>query len=284
MWFRLDSLLSKRYNLSRTSCQKLIEKGLVLVSGELPKKRDKLKEGDEVEIKFPLPEFPDLTPEAIPLSILFEDPHLIVINKPAGLVVHPGAGNWRGTLVNALLYHCLTLPKDNLRPGIVHRLDKDTSGVMVAAKTEQAHIKLVESFAKREVQKEYLAIVKGNPGSRQINAPIARDPRHRQRMAIVEEGKEAETRIETLQTEKGYSLVRAHPRTGRTHQIRVHLKHVGTPIVGDAIYGKEPAPRQLLHAHRLSFPHPITRLQITFEAPLPEDLVKFFVGPKTLDL
>ena len=271
--FRLDFLLSRRFSLSRSSIQRLIEKGLVLVNGTLCKKREKLEEGDEVEIQFPLPEFPDLTPENIPLDILFEDNSILVLNKPAGLVVHPGAGNWTGTLVQGLLYHCLHLPqKETLRPGIVHRLDKETSGVMVVAKTESAHSKLVESFSNREVEKEYIAIVHGNPGTKEVNAPIGRDPRNRQKMAVVALGRAAETKIETLKTSGNQSLILAFPKTGRTHQIRVHLRHIGHPVFADSLYGKgEENGRHLLHAKRLSFLHPETRQRVSFEAPTPSD-------------
>lgn len=272
---RLDVVLAKRFTASRTSIQRLIDKGLVLVNGQQLKKRDKLKVGDEVEVEFPLPEVTDLIPENIPLNILYEDPFLLVLNKPAGLVVHPGAGNWTGTLVQGLLYHCQSLPKtETLRPGIVHRLDKDTSGVMVAAKTEEAHFRLVEGFSKREVEKQYIALVHGNPGNKMINARIGRDPRNRQKMAVVADGKEAETRIETLVVEEAHSLVRAYPKTGRTHQIRVHLKHIGFPVVNDALYGKPGAGRQLLHAEKLTFSHPITNERVSFSAPVPTD---FFI-------
>ena len=269
---RLDLLLAKRFSTSRTSIQRLIDKGLVLVNGLQLKKREKLKEGDEVEVEFPLPELPDLIPEEIPLNILFEDPHLLVLNKPAGLVVHPGAGNWTGTLVQGLLYHCKALSQsETLRPGIVHRLDKDTSGVMVAAKTEEAHCRLVEAFASRQVQKQYLAIVHGRPKNQLVQASIGRDPKNRQKMAVIANGKEAETRFETLIHSEPYSLVRAFPKTGRTHQIRVHLKHVGSPVVFDALYGKAGEGRQLLHAEALAFAHPITGKSLSFSAPLPED-------------
>jgi len=274
---RLDLLLARRFAQSRSSIQRLIEKGLVLVNGRQLKKRDKLDEGDEVEVGFPLPETTDLVAENIPLDILFEDSYLIVLNKPAGLVVHPGAGNWTGTLVQGLLYHCQNLPQtESLRPGIVHRLDKDTSGVMVAAKTEETHAGLVEAFSKREVEKQYIAIVHGNPGQKLIQAPIGRDPKNRQKMAVVKGGKEAETRIETLVVQEAYSLVRAYPKTGRTHQIRVHLKHLGFPVVHDALYGKaSETGRQLLHAEKLTFTHPITKERLSFSAPLPDD---FFIS------
>lgn len=281
---RLDKLLANRYKEihSRTYFAMLINEHLVLVNGIPVKKRIKPQPGDEVEIQFALTPEIDLTPENIPLDILYEDDYLLVINKPVGMVVHPAPGNWSGTFVNALLYHCRTLEGGggDLRPGIVHRLDKNTSGVLVAAKTTLTQQRLTEMFSGREVYKEYLALCVGNPGNVEIAAPIARHPVHRQQMAVAEEGKgkPALTKCETLFTDGKLSIVKVIIATGRTHQIRVHLKHLGTPILGDPLYGlvqtnkKYHLSHQMLHAHILRFKHPMTGKEMEFTAPIPEEM------------
>lgn len=281
---RLDKILIQRYpSYSRTYFQRLIEDQLVLLDGNPIKKREKLKSGSEVEIFFAITPEIDLTPENIPLDIIYEDADILLINKKPGMVVHPAPGNWSGTFVNALLFHCKELgdswnSEEALRPGIVHRLDKDTSGLLLAAKTTHAHRVLVEQFASRQVKKEYLAICLGNPGDGVINEPIGRHPIHRKMMAIVPDGKPAITIIKTLKTKGLLSLVRALPTTGRTHQIRVHLKHKGTPIIGDSLYGNSQmnaryqAKRQWLHAEKLSFNHPSSGKLMEFIAPLPSDM------------
>jgi 23S rRNA pseudouridine1911/1915/1917 synthase len=273
---RLDVILADHFShiKSRSYFQYLFEEKKVLLNGASVKKRHRPKAFDEVEVEFILTEELSLEPENIPLDILFEDEAIIVINKPAGLVVHPAAGNWTGTLVNGLLYHCQNLGVNDLRPGIVHRLDKDTSGVLVAAKTDLAKAKLIESFSKREVQKEYVAICQGNPGKKVIDQPIGRHPKKRKEMCVIEGGKPAVSHIETLHFDGKLSVVRIKPVTGRTHQIRVHLKHLGTPVLGDAVYGHKDLGRQRLHAQKLTFPHPVTLETLTFEAPLPEDMEK----------
>lgn len=282
---RLDKVLAARYPNahSRTYLQWLIEEKHVLVNQQAVKKRVKLEEGDLVEVSFVLTPEVDLEPEEIPLEILYEDDAIIAINKAAGLVVHPGAGNWTGTFVNALLFHCKQLPEgDGLRPGIVHRLDKDTTGLLVAAKTAEAQQKLIELFSTRQVYKEYLAICVGNPGSGTVDAPIARHPVNRQKMAVIENGRSAVTHYETLRYNATISSVKLVIETGRTHQIRVHLKHIGNPVLGDQVYGshsmnqKFKLERQQLHAQRLRFPHPITGEEIKLEAPLPEDMNQIF--------
>jgi len=281
---RLDKLLALRFpEYSRQYFQYLIREKLVLVNGSLVKKGTKLEEGDEIEIEFAVTPEISLEPESIPLDILFEDDHLIAINKPAGMVVHPAVGNWSGTFVNALLYHCKQLPKgDTLRPGIVHRLDKETTGVLVAAKNERAQQLMVEKFANREIEKEYLAICIGNPGTRLIKGNIGRHPIRRKEMTILEgKGREARTRCESIAKNDSLSLVCLFPETGRTHQLRVHLKAVGTPILGDSVYGnlsfnkKMGAERQMLHAHRLRFEHPLHKEEIELKAPIPQDMEKF---------
>jgi 23S rRNA pseudouridine1911/1915/1917 synthase len=282
---RLDKILAKRFHAihSRTYFQELITQQLVLVNGEPVKKRLKLQAGDEVEVEFTLAPEIHLLPEAIPLSIIYEDEHLLAVNKQVGLVVHPGSGNWTGTFVNALLYYCQQLPvyKDPLRPGIVHRLDKDTSGVLVAAKTYWMHQKLVELFASRQVYKEYLAICVGHPGEVEIRAPIGRHPIHRQQMAIVPQGREALSVCKTLAWDGKLSVVQVVIATGRTHQIRVHLKYRGTPVLGDPVYGNErvnqyyKATHQFLHAAVLRFIHPLTQNQLEIKADVPEEMNQF---------
>ncbi len=283
---RLDKVLAHRFpTFSRTYFQYLIERALVLIEGKPVKKRIQLNVGDEVEIQFALTPDVSLEPEPIPLNILFEDEHLLAINKPAGLVVHPGAGNPSGTFVNALLYHCksnVLYPSDRLRPGIVHRLDKDTTGVLIAAKTEAAHHRLVELFSTRRIHKEYLAICIGNPGVCFIEGNIGRHPIKRKEMAIVQEGgRSAKTRCEKVTWNGFLSLVSLYPETGRTHQLRVHLKSIGTPILGDGVYGSASAnqryevSRQLLHAATLQFPHPMSGEDVVLKAPLPADMLSF---------
>lgn len=279
---RLDKLLAEVFpEHSRSYFQFLIDAGSVTCNGKKVKKRMIPNLGDEIQIFFLTSPEIELIPEDIPLDILYEDDAVICINKPAGMVVHPAPGHPTGTFVNALLYHCRSLPPQDLRPGIVHRLDKETSGVLLAAKTVDAHKKLIEAFSRREIEKEYQAVVVGNPGEKVIDEPIGRHPLKRKEMTILEKGRHATTIIETLKFSKGFSLVKAKPITGRTHQIRVHLKSINTPVIGDTLYGpvklsrKLKVERHLLHAYRLTFPHPTNGKKITIEAPLPEDFKSF---------
>jgi len=280
---RLDKFLAGQFPAhSRTYFQRLIEDGFVLVNGERLKKREIPKPGDEIEICFQLTPELSLEPEPIPLDILYEDDHLIAVNKPAGLVVHPAPGHPKGTFVNGLLHHCKSLAcGDTLRPGIVHRLDKDTSGILLAAKTAESHQKLVSLFCNRGLEKKYLAVCLGNPGDGTIDAPIKRHPTRRKEMAVVESGKPAISRLKKLASLEELSVVEIELVTGRTHQIRVHMKHRGNPVLGDPVYGslalnqKYNAPRQLLHAWKLKFLHPITQAPISLEAPIPNDLQKY---------
>ena len=301
---RMDSLLFKRFEgeHSRTYFQYLIAEKLVLINGEPIKKRIKPKQGDKVEISFVLTPEIELTPENIPLNIIYEDESILVVNKPAGMVVHPAVGNWTGTFVNAFIYHCKELKAqekskeekgeeskkkgklgdNSLRPGIVHRLDKETSGILVAAKTTAAHKSLVSQFSERVVKKEYLAIVIGNPGSGEVKASIGRNPKNRQAMTVLQEGgKPALTFYETLHFYGKLGVVKLHLKTGRTHQARVHMKHLGCPILGDTVYGisnwnaKYGAYRQLLHAKSIVFAHPKTGEELFFEAPIPKDISRF---------
>ncbi|HEX2579166.1 MAG TPA: RluA family pseudouridine synthase [Rhabdochlamydiaceae bacterium] len=279
---RLDRLLAEHYPAySRTYFQTLIEQGFVLINSLPVKKKAKPKLGDEIEICFQLTPEISLEPENIPLDILYEDEHLLAINKPAGMVTHPAPGHYKGTFVHALLYHCKTLPMgDSLRPGIVHRLDKETSGVLLAAKTSQTHQKLVEMFCERKLDKSYLAICVGTPGNGTIEAPIKRHPTKRKEMCVNPTGKPATSITNVLAFDGKLSLVEVKLITGRTHQIRVHLKHKGAPILGDPVYGSPTwnkqydTHRQMLHAYRLSFSHPITGERINLKAPLTKDFRK----------
>lgn len=278
---RIDKILADQFpHFSRSYFQYLIDSQLVLIDGAPVKKRSQPEGGKEVEIYFELTEESALTAEPMAFEILFEDEYFLAINKPPGMVVHPAPGHWTGTFVNGLLAHCQNLPTsdDPLRPGIVHRLDKDTSGVLLAAKTREAHQRLVELFSSRSMNKTYLAICSGKPPNTVVNAPIGRHPVHRKEMTILPDGKEAISEIQTLAFNRQLSLVLVRPKTGRTHQIRVHLKHLGHPILGDPVYGSSRlnqslAPKRLmLHAYRLSFKHPFTGEDIQLSAPIPEDM------------
>lgn len=283
---RLDKILAKRFKevYSRTYFQNLIDEQLVLLNGLPVKKRIKPQEGDEIEVEFAASPEIDLSPEPIPLDIIYEDEHLLAVNKPAGMVVHPAPGHWNGTFVNALLYHCGSLPKteeQSLRPGIVHRLDKETSGVLLAAKSLIMQQKLITLFSSRQVYKEYLAICIGQPQNGEINAPIGRHPVYRKQMAVTSTGRQAISHCQTIATNGKLSIVKIVIATGRTHQIRVHLKFKGTPVLGDSLYGipsinqQYVAERQLLHAARIKFQHPLTLAQLDLSAPLPEDIRSF---------
>jgi len=277
---RFDHFLTgKLEGLSRSRIQAVIRKGGALLNGRPTKASEPVSEGDVVSWRQPeVVPCDTASPEDIPLDILYEDDWLIVLNKPAGMVVHPGAGNEHGTMVSALLHHCGSLSQVGgvERPGIVHRLDKETSGCLVVAKNDAAHQSLSEQFAGREVRKTYLALVAGAPRYRTgvVNAPIARHHIHRQKMAISrnDRGREAVTEYRLLSSAGGRSLIECKPRTGRTHQIRVHLKHLGCPILGDPLYGKRgDFPRHMLHAWKLQFFHPADRRPLTFEAPPPPE-------------
>lgn len=277
---RLDRFLAEHTaEISRSRLQALIRAGAVTLNGNPAKPKQALDLGDQISLKIPDPAPAEAQAEAIPLELLYEDEHLLVINKDSGLVVHPAAGNLNGTLVNALLHHCegrLASIGGVERPGIVHRLDKDTSGCLVVAKTDTIHQALSEQFAARSVGKFYLAVVKGRPPMDRgtIENHIARDPRNRQRMAVVmpPAGKRAHTDYRTLRA-GDESLIECELHTGRTHQIRVHMRELGTPILGDPIYSRNPsgAPRLMLHAWKLSFTHPARQLRLSFESPIPTE-------------
>ena len=278
---RLDAFLARRLGerLSRSHAHKIIADGLVTLNDMPAKGSHRLARGDHVVASLPPPETPALVAEAIPLCIVYQDDDIIVVDKPPGLTVHPGADHPRGTLVNALLALCPELAeiKGTLRPGIVHRLDKDTSGLLAAAKNEAAQANLARQLKDRRVHKVYLALVQGRLERPEgtIDAPIGRHPRRRQRMAVVEGGRQALTRYRVREyLRDAYSLVEAEPLTGRTHQIRVHFASIGHPVVGDKLYGKASAlvGRQFLHAWRLGFRLPKGGRYREFESPLPADL------------
>lgn len=277
---RLDKLLAQHFpEHSRTYFQFLIEQGAVRVNSAIVKKRSIAKVGDTIEVQFLAPPDISLEPQNIPLDILYEDEDLIAVNKPTGMVVHPAPGHPSGTFVNALLFHCRSLEcTDPVRPGIVHRLDKDTSGILLAAKNLRTHGKLVEMFSERRIQKFYLAICIGTPKEGLIDAAIKRHPKRRQEMAVdLSAGKEAKSHCRLIANNASLSFVEVQLLTGRTHQIRVHMKYIGTPILGDCVYGsltvnkKFQTSRQLLHAHRLEFAHPLTGTLLKLEAPIPCD-------------
>ena len=282
---RLDVCLARMdETLSRSYIQRLIAEGRVTVSGgtaKTVKANYRLTAGETVTVEVPEPEATDVVPEDIPLDILYEDEDVIVVNKARGMVVHPAAGVSHGTLVNALLAHCSDLSGVNgaLRPGIVHRLDKDTSGVMIAAKNDAAHHSLAEQIQVKTASRVYWAIVTGNITESEgvIHGAIGRSPKDRQKMAVVREnGKDATTKFRVLERFGTYTLVECRLLTGRTHQIRVHMAYIGHPVAGDPKYGTKKCPfaidGQALHSKTLTFTHPRTGEQLTLEAPLPEDM------------
>jgi 23S rRNA pseudouridine1911/1915/1917 synthase len=294
---RVDKYLSSHPKLSEFSrcfVQDLIKQGSVKVNGKVVKPSFKLSPGDTIDLTVPPPQSKEILPEDIPLNIIYEDEDLIVLNKQAGILVHPARGNTHGTLANALAFHCdkLSSGLGEFRPGIVHRLDKNTTGVMVATKNDTAQWKIAKQFERRLVKKTYLAIVHGTPDltADRINAPLGVHPKIREKYAIrPENGKEATTFYEVIKAFRGFSLLKLTPKTGRTHQIRVHLSYIKHPIVADEMYGgklvypwqladaqqalEEPViNRVALHASTLEFKHPATNQIVKFEAPLPPDM------------
>jgi 23S rRNA pseudouridine1911/1915/1917 synthase len=298
---RLDVYLRNRFPaVSRGAIQRLIEEGHIRVNGQTVKPTHVPRAGEQVQVHWPEPRSAKAEPEDMPLDILYEDECLIVLNKPPGLVVHPASGNEEHTLVNALLHHCrgqLSGIGGVARPGIVHRLDKETSGCLVAAKNDETHVALSAQFAARKVEKIYHAIVCGEmPRDRgEIRAAIARHASHRKRMAVDDEfGREARTSYRVLERLRSATLAEAVLHTGRTHQIRVHFKFLGFPLVGDATYGNRQnqtltdlsgytAPRQMLHAYRLGFVHPRTAKRLSFEAPRPDDFTDALSALRALE-
>ena len=293
---RLDQFVARMIeDLTRSAVQRLIEEGMVTVDGASPRASLKLKGGESVIVRVPPPAPAEPQAESIPLDILYEDGDLVVINKPAGMVVHPGAGNPSGTLVNALLAHCTDLSGigGEIRPGIVHRIDKDTSGVLVVAKNDRAHLGLAEQFSVHSIKRIYLALVFGSPkeDKGRIESVIGRHPSERTKMSgKVRNGKRAVTKWDVVARYKGVSLVRLRLETGRTHQIRVHLSEMGYPLLGDDLYGgggrlnsvQDPMlkkrirelGRQALHAKTLGFIHPVTGVYLEFDTELPPDMAE----------
>lgn len=291
---RLDLFVSDRLELSRTRVQKLLGEGKITVDGRPGKKSEPVEEGQRIEVRVPPPRTVAMEPEDIPIEIVYQDSHLAVVNKPAGMVVHPAPGHRSGTMVNALMFHVRDLSGvgGRLRPGIVHRLDRDTSGLLVVAKTDLAHQALSEALKRRDIKRLYQALVWGHIDSDTlvIDAPIGRDPRDRKRMAVVEDGRNALTRVRLAERWLRADLLDVALKTGRTHQIRVHLSHIGHPVVGDTTYGRgwergmggggrrwadelaRQLSRQFLHASALGFDHPVTGERMRFRVPLPPDL------------
>ncbi len=276
---RVDTFVARALpEISRSYVKRLLDGGMIRIDRRVPKASEKLTAGTEVVVEVPPPEELSLEPQWISVTVIYQDNDIIVVDKPPGLTVHPAPGNPNGTLVNALLAICPDLQgiAGTLRPGIVHRLDKDTSGLLVVAKNDRAMRALQQQLSQRSVHKTYLALVHGVPSPRQgqIEAPIGRSLENRKKMGVVESGRDATTRYKVREDLGKYALLEVEPVTGRTHQIRVHLAAIGLPIVGDSVYGR-PSPlvkRQFLHAWRLAFAMPLGGRQVEFESPLPTDL------------
>lgn len=283
---RIDRFLSEREaDLTRSGIQKLIEDGCVTVNGIVPAKNRRLKEGDRVTVSIPEPILPEAKPENIPLDIVYEDEDLLVVNKPRGMVVHPAVGNENGTLVNALLYHCgdsLSGINGVMRPGIVHRIDKDTSGLLIVAKNDFSHRFLAEQIKEHSFTRKYQAVVCGNIRDDEgtINAPVGRHPTDRKKMAVTtKNSREAITHYRVISRYHGYTHIELTLETGRTHQIRVHMASIGHPVAGDPVYGGKNYLKSLngqcLHAYFISFVHPRTHETLTFSSPLPDYFSRF---------
>lgn len=284
---RIDAFLaSKLHDVTRSWLQKLIESGNVSVEGrEKLAKNYKLRAGDRLTVELPEPETLDVLPENIPLDIVYEDKYLLVVNKPSGMVVHPAVGNHTGTLVNAVMFHCgdqLSSINGVVRPGIVHRIDKDTSGLLVIAKTDAAHRGLAEQFAVHSIKRAYRAVVYNNikEDDGRVDAPIGRNPKDRLKMAVVstDKGRRAVTNYHVLERSGKFTYVECRLETGRTHQIRVHMAYIGHPLLGDPLYGPRKGMSgvtgQVLHAKELGFVHPITGEYMEFDSELPSEFVK----------
>ncbi len=276
---RIDRYLSSHSDLSRSFIQKLSEEGKIMVNGKAVKSSYKVSLNDEISVEVPEMENLETKPENIPLDILYEDSDLIVINKPKGMIVHPASGIYTGTLVNALLYHCKDLSGINgvLRPGIVHRIDKDTTGCIIACKNDFTHVEIAKQLETKTCHREYRAIVMGNivHDNGMIDAPIGRDPRDRQKMTVTDKGsRDARTHFQVLERFGKSTYVECALETGRTHQIRVHMKYINHPVMGDEKYGKKCSYMntngQVLHAYKITFIHPRTQKEMTIEAPLPD--------------
>ena len=276
---RIDSFLSGKTEFTRTRIQQLIKERNIMVNGKATKSSYKIEKDDEIGIEVPEAETTEIKPENINIDIVYEDSYIAVINKQAGLVVHPAHGHYSGTLVNAILYHIKDLSGINgeIRPGIVHRLDKDTSGLIVIAKNDKVHATLTEMFQEKKIRKTYLAILKGklNKSEGKVVTQIGRDKNDRKKMTVIDDitkGKTAITNYRVISQNSLFTLVKVNIETGRTHQIRVHMRHLGYPILGDSVYGrKDNEKRQMLHAYRLEFLHPVTGNPMEFAGEIPED-------------
>lgn len=283
---RLDQFLAVRLtDVSRAQVQRLIKAGAVTVNGRPSKPAYRVEPGDRITLTLPDEEEPPVRAEPIPLEIVYEDDHLLAVNKPAGMVVHPAPGHTSGTLVNALLAYCPQVADVGgvERAGIVHRLDKDTSGLLLVAKAPDVHTALQRQFKRRQVRKTYLALVEGqvHPKEGIVEAPVGRDRRARKRMAVTRTGRPAITQYRAVEYFRGYTLLQVRPHTGRTHQVRVHLAWLGHPVVGDQVYGRRRQPllpnRHFLHAQELTFTHPVTGEKLTLSAPLPAELKELLI-------
>ena len=276
---RIDSFLSGKTEFTRTRIQQLIKERNIMVNGKATKSSYKIEKDDEIGIEVPEAETTEIKPENIKIDIVYEDSYIAVINKQAGMVVHPAHGHCSGTLVNAILYHIKDLSGINgeIRPGIVHRLDKDTSGLIVIAKNDKVHAALTEMFQEKKIRKTYLAILKGklNKSEGKVVTQIGRDKNDRKKMTVIDDitkGKTAITNYRVISQNSLFTLVKVNIETGRTHQIRVHMRHLGYPILGDSVYGrKDNEKRQMLHAYRLKFLHPVTGNPMEFAGEIPED-------------
>ncbi len=276
---RIDSFLSGKTEFTRTRIQQLIKERNIMVNGKATKSSYKIEKDDEIVIEVPEAETTEIKPENIKIDIVYEDSYIAVINKQAGMVVHPAHGHYSGTLVNAILYHIKDLSGINgeIRPGIVHRLDKDTSGLIVIAKNDKVHAALTEMFQEKKIKKTYLAILKGklNKSEGKVVTQIGRDKIDRKKMTVIDDaskGKIAITNYRVISQNSLFTLVKVNIETGRTHQIRVHMRHLGYPILGDSVYGrKDNEKRQMLHAYRLKFLHPVTGNPMEFAGEIPED-------------
>ena len=281
---RLDVFLSANCDITRSYAATLIADGCVTVNGKVAAKNTKLKRGDKIEFNIPEPQEYSVEPENIPLDIVYEDEHLLVVNKPKDMVVHPAVGNYSGTLVNAILYHCgdsLSGINGVMRPGILHRIDKNTSGLLLVAKNDNAHLFLAEQISEHSLTREYEAVVYGNlkNDSGTVDAPIGRHPVKRKQMAIVEGGRDAVTHYMVLERFGNFTHVKLRLETGRTHQIRVHMASLGHPVEGDDVYGPHKVITKLggqcLHARKIGFIHPVSREYMEFTSELPEYFTKF---------
>ncbi len=277
---RIDSYLAEELNVSRSKIQKLVKQGLILVNEKVVSNNYVVKLGDSIVVNDDLNYDISVEAEDIPIDVVYEDDYLLVINKASGMVVHPAPGHYTGTLVNALLYRFQLSQKDKIRPGIVHRLDKDTSGLMLVAKNDEVHDALSRMIANKEVERHYLAIVDGviKHDTGTIDAPIGRDANNRQKMAVTDvHGKEAITHFRVLETFSNHSLVECILETGRTHQIRVHMAYIGHPVSNDPMYGygKSTEFGQMLHSKSIRFIHPVTKEELFFEVEPPKEFLEF---------